>query len=476
MPQIRADYKQVFILPPCIEDWVGPDHPARFVRDFVDLVDLEELGFRVPTGETGRPPYATELLLSVWLYGYLNRIRSSRKLEKACLENMGLIWLTGMNAPDHNTLWRFWRDNKKVFKAVFKQSVQVAAKAQLIGMVVHAVDGTKIMVSSSREKFKNRDQLERILEKLDECIADIMTETERCEQEEPGEYRLPKAIQDQLRRRQRIQEALKALNESDKKVVHPTEPDARYMKNRRSSEPSYNAQAVADEQSGLIVAEEVVDEAADNGELVPMLERVEENLGSTADETVADAGYFASAQIAMAEEKEYSVLVSKSPGETAADKSMKTDPYHYSQFVYDEERNICICPRGGILTFLQRKKPGKNKNEVLRYRCCEYETCPQRWRCSKSKNGRTIDISVHREAVERHRRKREDPEKKKLLRARKAIVEPVFAWIKTRLGFRRWTVVGLENVRAQWAFVCATLNLMKLYKHWVSGSLVLLRS
>ncbi len=473
MPQIRADYKQVFLLPPAIDDWIGPDHPARFIGDFVDSLDLEVLGFRVPNGETGRPPYSTDLLLKAWLYGYFSRIRSSRKLEKACMENMGLIWLTGMNAADHNTLWRFWRDNKKVFKGIFKQSVQVAVKAELIGMAVHALDGTKIPVGSSREKFKNQDQLERMLENLDKCVADVMTETERCEQEEGGEWRLPEALQDELKRKERIQKALQELDKTDKKVVHPCEPDARYMKNRRSTEPSYNAQAVADQQSGMIVAEEVVDEGNDNGQLVPMLDRVQENLGATAEETVADAGYFASAQIALAEEKEYEVLVAKSSGESAAEKGAQWDPYHASQFVYDQERDVCICPQGASLNFLQKKVTGKNGNEIRRYRCRDYLTCPERWKCSKSKNGRLIDINIYRDAVERHRKKREVPESKTLLRARKVIIEPVFAWIKSHLDFRRWTVSGLSNARAQWSLMCATLNLKKLYSHWLTGRLVL---
>jgi len=473
MPQIRADYKQVFLLPPSIDDWIGPDHPGRFIRDFVDSLDLEALGFRIPMAETGRPPYAVDLLLKAWLYGYFNRIRSSRKLEKACMENMALIWLTGMNEPDHNTLWRFWRDNKKVFKRVFKESVQVAVKSDLIGMAVHAMDGTKIMVRSSREKFKNRDQLEHMLENLDKCIADVMTETERSHQKESDEYRLPKALQDELKRKQQIQKALQELRETDKKVVHPGEPEARYMKNRRSLEPSYNAQAVADQKSGMIVAEDVVDQGADNGQLAPMLDLVQENLGATAQQTVADAGYFASAQIALAEEKQYEVLVAKSSGESTAEKGAKSDPYHASRFIYDPEPDICICPRGASLIFLQKKVTGKNGNEVRRYRCRDYKTCPERWKCSKSKNGRMIDINMHREALERHRMKRESPEKQKLLKARKVIIEPVFAWIKRGLGFRRWTVFGLHNVRAQWSMMCATINLKKLYRHWAAGDLAL---
>ena len=405
MPQIRADYKQVFLLPPSLGDCVGLDHPARFIRDFVDSLDLEALGFCVPTAGTGRPAYAGDLLLKVWLYGYFSKIRASRKLEKACMENMAFIWLTGMNRPHHNTLWRFWRDNKKVFKRVFKESVQVAVKFDLIGMALHAMDGTKIMAVSSRERFKSSDQLERMLENLDKCVADVMTETERRYDKERDEYCLPKVLQDELRRKERIQRALQELRETDKKVVNPGEPEARYMKNRRSFEPSYNAQAVADRKSGMIVAEDVVDEGADNGQLVPMLDMVQENLGATAEETVADAGYFASSRIGLAEERKYEALVSESSGETAGMRSAETDLYHPSRFIYDEEGDCCICPHGKVLPFLQKKITRKHDNEVRRYRCREYNECPDRWKRSKAKNGRMIDISVYREALSATARK-----------------------------------------------------------------------
>ena len=132
---IRADYSRTYLLPPSIEDWVSADHPARFIRDFVDVLDLEELGFRMPEALDGRPPYASDLLLGVWLYGYMNKIRSSRKLEAACREHMSCIWLTGANYPDHNTLWRFWAANRKALREVFRQAVSVACKADLVSCV-----------------------------------------------------------------------------------------------------------------------------------------------------------------------------------------------------------------------------------------------------------------------------------------------------------------------------------------------------
>jgi transposase len=473
--QIRADYDQILMFPPSVEDWVGEDHPARFIRDFVDSLDLAGLGIELPDSDTGRPPYAPDLLLKVWLFGYFNRIRSSRKLERACLENMGLIWLTGMNAPDHNSLWRFFKANKKSLKHLFKHSVRVALKADLIGLALHAVDGTKIRARSSNEKAQGRDRLEKALEdvseRLDHTVADAMTEIERAEQDEAGEYRLPASMQDGLKRKQRIQEALKELDASDKKAVHPSEPEARFMKNRRTKDLSYNAQAVADEKSGLIVAAEVVTDGADNGQLVPMLDEVKENLGTVAEENVADGGYFSSGQIGLADERKYGIVIAKSSGEIVSEKGAAAEPYHRSRFVFDQERDCFICPEGRLLIFHQRKVHGKNNNEVRRYRCRDFKTCPNRMQCSESKNGRLIDLSVHDAALERHRKKREAPASKDRLRARKKIIEPVFAWIKNVMGFRRWTVAGLDNVRAQWNIICTTINLRKLYTRWASGEL-----
>jgi transposase len=132
--EIRADHDQMLLFPPAVEEWVEEDHPARFIRDFVEALDLRELGFAVPTSEVGGSFYAPALLLEVWLYGFMYGIGSTRKLERACLENMGLIWLTGRNAPEHNSLWRFLDSNRKAISQLFKQSVRVAVKCEMVGM------------------------------------------------------------------------------------------------------------------------------------------------------------------------------------------------------------------------------------------------------------------------------------------------------------------------------------------------------
>jgi transposase len=471
--QIRADYDQTLMFPPSVEDWVGDDHPARFIREFVDALDLERMGFMVTDSEVGRPGYATDLLLKVWLYGYLNRIRSSRKLEQGCRENMGLIWLTGMNTPDHSAIWRFWRDNKKRIREVFKKTIQVAVRSDLIGLALHAIDGTKIPASSSRDGVKDREKLEKLLNNLDKHIDTVMKEVECAEKKGDGEYKLSGAMSDKDKRKEAILKALDELDQSERKVIHPTEPDARFMKTRRCLDLAYNGQVVADENSGMIVAADVVLDETDGGQLVPMLDQVKEMLGSVADENVADSGYYSTSQIGLAEERKYEVLTSPPPSETTPERFPEANPYNPSHFIYDEERNCCICPEGHVLTYHQKKIKGANKNEFIVFKCRDYKDCPHRWECSKAKHGRTIEISVHYKAVEMQRSKREDPEKKKLLGRRKVIVEPIFAWIKQHLDFRRWTVKGIENVRAQWDLVCTALNLKRLYKIWLHGGLEL---
>ena len=469
--EIRADYDQMLMFPPSVEDWVGEDHLARFIRDFVESLELRELGFAVPTSEVGGSFYAPDLLLKAWLYGYMHGIRSTRKLERACREHMGLIWLTGRNAPDHNSLWRFLDANRKAISELFKQSVKVAVKCEMVGMAVHAIDGTKIRSNSSWNKMVNAEALEQMQEKLDRSVADFMTELERQEQEEIGEYKLPSAMHGTLRRKEKIKKALRELEESELNLVHHCEPEARLMKNRRNVDLSYNAQAVADRDSGIIVAAEVVNEGSDNGQLVPMLDLVKENLGAVAAENLADGGYFSGSQVGLAEEREYEVLVSPPSSETAPSQSSKTHVYHTKEFAFDEARDCCICPHGEELPYLTTKVRGKNKNGFRVYRCRKHRSCPYRSECTTSKQGREVEISVNYRAIERQRAKREDPANKRLLLRRKAIIEPVFAWIKRHMGFTRWTVCGLERVRTQWSLICATINLSKIFKHRQLGGL-----
>jgi transposase len=466
--EMKADYSQLLLLPQCVEDWIGADHPARFIREYVDALDMERLGFekRDEGVEKGRPHYATELLLKVWLYGYLLRIRSSRGLERGCREQMGLIWLSGRREPDHNTLWRFFKDNKKALRKLFRQGVGMAREAGIVGLRLHGVDGTKIEARASRRSGWHRKELERLQRRIEQSVDEGMREIEEAEEREKdsGEHRLPKELTDPQRLKEMIKERLKKLNEEERDHHHPQEPEARMMKCNRGVAFGYNAQAAVDE-SGMIVGAEVVNQENDLRMLVPMIEEVVENLGSAAEETVADGGYQSNDELHRAEEKKYSVLVNLG---RQAENQQDVRDYHASKFSYDAEKDQCICPRGEILKF-ERKKMSKRKRPVSIYRCQNFKGCPVRWECSREKRGRTIELSAYHGALTRQREKQRDPQKQAALKRRMVINEPVFGWIKEAMGFRRWSYHGLESVRTQWSLLCTTVNLAKLYQHWLGG-------
>lgn len=463
--EIEANYEEQWLFPPSLEQLLPTHHPARMVRTFVEEQDLQRLGFQMTAAEEGRPRYSQALLLKVWLYGYMTKIRSSRGLERACQDQMGMLWLTGMNYPDHTTLWRFWRDNQKPLRGLFKRLLQVAVSLDLVGLVLHAVDGTKIGSQASAQKGWHREKLKKKLNRLDEAIAEIMKQTERASRDDGGEFRLPESLHQQQELRTKIQEQLKQLDASGRDHLNPGDEEARLMKCRTSKQFAYNAQAVVDEQSKLIVAADVVTDESDNYQLVPMLDQVEDNLGKVAEQTVADAGYKAVTELAAAEGKNYSVIVNLA--------EPSDQPYHASRFVYDRAKDHCICPRGAVLVFEgSRIRDKVQPYRVSIYRCESYQTCPVRWQCSSSKTGRTVQIHQDYAALVRQREKLKQETLQQKLKQRGQTVEPVFGWSKEVFGLRRWTVRGLEKVKTQWLFQCLAMNLVRLYPSWVAQKLV----
>lgn len=461
--EIEADYEKQWLFPPSLEALLPADHPARMVREFVDQQDLKELGFKARKAEEGRPSYSAKLLLKVWLYGYVRGTRSCRGLEGACLDQMGMLWLTGMNSPDHTTLWRFWRDNQKPIRKTFKQLLKVALSLNLIGLVLHAVDGTKILSAASDANGLHRSKLKERLARLDEAIDEILKQTEQASAEEGGECRLPEDLQKREQLRDKIQEQLELLDLEQRDHVNPGDENSRLMRSKGQNRFAYNAQAVADEASGLIVAADVVTDESDNYQLVPMLDEVKQNLGTVAEQTVADAGYKALTGLAEAEEKHYSVMVNLAEPD---------GPYDATRFIYDAKNNQCICPRGERLGFQYLKKRDKAEPYDVRvYRCKSYLDCPVRWQCSASKTGRTVQIHPNHDALLRQREKHKDETLRAALKKRSKTIEPVFAWCKEGMKFRRWTVRGLEKVKTQWVLLCTAINLRRLHKHWVTGKL-----
>lgn len=461
--QIRADYGQDFLLPPSLEEWVGPGHPARFIRAFVESLDLGALGVRWNAGVDGRPTYGADLLLKVWLYGYFVNVRSTRTLEAACREQMGLLWLTGLNAPDHNTLWRFFERNRVALRALFGQSVRVAVKANMVGLALHALDGTKIGAQAATAGGWHRDKLNKLLARLDEIVGGWEHEIEQtAAPDEPGTG-LPEHVQDEARLREEVRKAIAALDEAGTDHLHPDDPEARVMKcpDINARRFAYNSQAVVDADSGLIVAQDVTSAAADQHHLDPMLDHVEQMLGECAALTLADGGYAAAQELARAEEKNRTVLVNlpQRLGGTP------DDPYHASHFDYDPAHDTVTCPRGEVLPYQYTRRHRGRGHDLRRYRC-QNKDCPVRAQCTSERKGRSIELGPHHAALTRQKQRHRDPEARATLKRRSAIIEHVFGTIKQIMNFRRYTLHGLEKVRTQWALICTAYNLRKLYGRW----------
>jgi len=461
---IAPDYGQQFLFPPALEDWVPADHPARFIREFVDQLNLAKLGFAMPASDEGRPPYALSLLLKIWLYGYFHRIRSSRKLEVACREHLSLVWLTGMIAPDHNSLWRFWKENQKALRQIFKQTVQLAARTGAIGLALQALDGTRIQAACSGPKGWSKDYMEKLLAQLDGALEEI-EETVLKENPECGDsegYRLPESLSERRALQEEIKKGLAQLEQDGRKHYHRAEPEARRMKIGGTNPYAYNAQAVVDSQEGVIVAAEVVREENDAGQLVPMIEQARENVGAKAQGplTVADSGYANGADLQGASERGMDVLAPPKEGALAPE-----EPYGTQHFQYDPVAHSITCPQGRRL---DHEGQTTKYDQLVQHFRCHHRDCPVREHCTRDPKGRQIEVWPHTPVVQAMRARMRQPQAIAQFEKRSQIVERPFAQIKQHDGFRRWTVWGLEAVKTQWALLCATLNLRGLYRRWRS--------
>jgi transposase len=467
---ISANREQELFLPPCVEDWIGPEHPARFIAEFVGQIDLREAGLDSLERYEGGVAHEPALLLSAWLYGYYTKRRSTRALEEGCRDSMALVWLTGNTRPDHNSLWRYWNRHREGLRSVFRQTVRVAMEMKLVGMVTQALDGTKIAAACGRKKWDEK--------KLAALQAALDMELEQWEEQimqagAQGAEKLPVGIRDKHTLREHVREALVRVREKRTSSANPHEPEATLM----SQGPAYNAQAVADASHQIIVAAGVIDEVSDQSQTEPMTTQARENLkeaqgkaapeapGEPAEEpgscasspgaksasgagnaplagqagpanirTLADGGYASAQNFARAVRAGHELLTP--PPAPWRDLS---SPWHSAHFTPAEDRSRIRCPQGRELPRVRRRiKDNRHIDEYQSARVCR--DCPVRARCTRSKHGRTVEVPVEGyEELVRRRQQWENPEVKQAYRKRSGIIEPVFAQIKNVMRFTRWT-------------------------------------
>ena len=288
MPLRPMGREPMWMLPPTLDELLPLDHPARFVAEFVDALDRDawaELGVDIEGDALGAPAYHPRALLGVWLYGFMIGVRSCRKLEAACRDQIPYLWLTGWQHPDHNTLWRFYKGHRQAMRKLFERTVRTAVAMELVDLAVQAVDGTKVVANASVNRSYDAEGLSGLLARLERAIADLEAQNEAGE--DASAIHLPEELADKEVLRDKVRQAMTDLaSQKRHKRINLTDADARLMKGRQGIVAGYYAQTMVSAMkteegaSGMVVtAVDVVDAANDNALLAPMVEQAEETTG-----------------------------------------------------------------------------------------------------------------------------------------------------------------------------------------------------
>lgn len=471
MPLRPLNREQSWLLPPTLDELLPQDHPARFVAEFVDGLDRTgwtELGIGIEGQALGAPAYHPRALLSVWLYGFMTGVRSSRKLEAACRDQIPYLWLTGWQHPDHNTLWRFYKEYRGAMRKLFKRTVRTAVVVGLVDLAVQAVDGTKIAGNAAKERTYDAAGLQRLLDRTEAAIGYLEAQNEAGE--DVPAARLPEELTKKHALREQVRAAMDRLvGEQEQERVNLTDGDSVLMKSRQGIVAGYNAQAMVSplesgtsETTGLLItAAEVVRDAHDYGQLVPMVEQAEEMTGEQAEVTLADGGYHSGPNLEVCAQRKQVVIMPE------AQQQALEQPYHKDRFLYDEATDSYTCPQGQRLRFTRVKRTRGTPMRVYRASGAVCVGCPAFGRCTRDRrHGRALEIGPYEVILRSHRKWMATDEAKAAYKRRKELPEPVFGILKEQQGARRFLLRGLTSVRAEWNLLATAFNLRTLWQVW----------
>jgi transposase len=453
------DRTQTLLFPERLEDYIGAENPVRFLDAFVAPLDLHALGFeKARCADTGRPPYDPSVLLKLYLYGYLHRIRSSRMLEAECHRNVEVIWLLGKQAPDFKTIADFRKDNLKPLRAVARQFTVLCRKLELFGGELLAIDGSKFAAVNARDQNFNAAKLQDLIDRADARLSEYLKELDSADAAEPGGAVLTKKELEQkiaaLQERQDWHKELLGELDAEQKQISVTDPDTRKMPTAHGTIVGYNAQMAVDAKHKLIAADDVTNEVTDLHQLANVALEAKANLELKGADVVADAGYYTASEVSRCVEHNLTPYIPK------ADTSANTARglYGKSRFQYDGAKDVYVCPAGGELTY--RFATYELGRELRYYRASGCKTCALKSRCTRNKANRTITREENEHLMEAMAaRMRAQPGKFKL---RKTLAEHPFGTIKRWFGYTHFLLKGLAKVRCEWSLTTLVYNLKRV--------------
>lgn len=443
--------EQQVLFPASLDEYIEADSIVRVVGAFVEHLPVEEMGFlRGDESQTkGRPGYDPRMMLAVFIWGHLNNVRSSRRLERECGRNVELMWLSGMLKPDFKTLCRFRQYNGEGIKEVLARFRMWCDEVGLIGKEVVAVDGSKFKAVNSSARNVTEGQLANRIAKEKKKVAQYLKELEETDQQDGGDEAKPTA--EELK--EKIATIEKFLKEQENKLEQmkrdgvtqesETDPDSRLMKTQKGMSVAYNVQTVVDDKHKLIVGVTVSNEVSDRTLLTEMARQAKEELGVEELTVIADGGYYACEAIKDCEQEDIKTYV---PVKETEQDEKKSGRFKRGRFKYDEEKDVYGCPQGEELkkigTTSRKVRGGKKIMFVYGTKACA--NCPLKSRCTTSKYGRRLKRWVHEDVTDRLReRLAENPE---MLKKRKGMVEHPFGTIKVGMGHERLLMKGKAKV------------------------------
>ena len=471
-----ASREQASFLPPRIEDYVGPDNPVRAIEAYVEAVDLGEFGFRHASalgGGAGQPPYAPGDLLKLYLYGYLNQVRSSRRLEREASRNLELIWLLKGLRPGYRTIGDFRKDNWAALKAANRDFVLLARELGLVGGALVAIDGAFFPGDASKASIATKTKLAERLAALDrdiEAYGEAIEANDAAEQGSPerrggadgngdGGGNPADKVAALMAKRAEARAALDRLERSGESQLSTTDADARLLSKSGQRVAGYNVQIAIDDKHKLIVASEVVNAGNDTGQLHAMAKAAKAALGAETLTALADGGYYNGAALKACEDDG---IVAYVPQPRRSGRLKALGRFSPEAFAYDAAADAYRCPAGQLLRPTPGLKTNAGRRErryVSRKAVCD--ACPLRLRCVTGKAPtRTVQRWEHEAVIARHRARMADAGLP--MRRRAGLAEHPFGTLKCRAGYRHFLLRGFDKVRGEWSLMALCYNFARV--------------
>jgi transposase len=457
---------QTLIFPDTLEEYVDKENPVRFIDAFIDSLNLEKLGFThsIPN-ELGRPSYDPKDLLKLYIYGYLNQVRTSRKLQRECHRNVEAMWLMKKLTPDFKTIADFRKDNVDCIKGVFREFVKLCMSLDLYGAKLIAIDGVKLKAVNSLDRNFNQKTLTYRLKMIEERVSKYLKEMEALDKEEEkaeAARELEEKLKNIMKCKEEYTELLRKLKESSLNEVSLTDPESRLMKNRGKIEPCYNSHVAVDDKNHLIVDYNVTNAPADNCQLSSIAKGAKETLGVERLDAVSDKGFFNFMEIKECVDNGITPYVPEQSRWGAGwvkKTGIPTREFASDKFVYDKGTDTFLCPAGQRLVFSYLDHAHEKKMRVYRTDACfscEYFLT----KCTRYKRGRTVWRWEHAEVVEEMKKRMKlEPWK---LKARKRIVEHPFGTIKRAFNQGYLLLKGLRKTTGEVGFTMLAYNMRRV--------------